>query len=269
LFQIEARNISKEYFMRRTGEQVLALKDISFSFPAGKFVCIVGPSGCGKTTLLNIIAGLLKPSQGEILQNGIPIVGPAKERAMVFQSAALLPWRTVMRNVTYGLEIQGRSVRDAKKTAQELINLVDLRGFEESYPRELSGGMQQRVNLARALAINPQLLLMDEPFASLDTQTREFMQLEIERIWSKTGQTTFFVTHSIDEAIFLADEIILLTARPGQIRASVPVDLARPRSPATKKSADYHRLQDSLHDLIDQEFTQAIQLDLVGRETRP
>ena len=257
-----------EYFLRRTGGQVLALKDISFSFPAGKFVCIVGPSGCGKTTLLNIIAGLLKPSQGEILQNGIQIIGPTKERAMVFQSAALLPWRTVIRNISYGLEIQGISIRDAKKTAQDLINLVDLKGFEESYPHELSGGMQQRVNLARALAINPQLLLMDEPFASLDTQTREFMQLEIERIWSKTGQTTFFVTHSIDEAIFLADEIILMTVRPGQIKASVPVDLPRPRSPDTKKSPDYHRLQDNLHDLIDQEFTQAIQNNFSGREER-
>jgi NitT/TauT family transport system ATP-binding protein len=257
-----------EYSMRRTGEQLLALKDISFSFPANKFVCIVGPSGCGKTTLLNILAGLLKPTKGEILQNGVRIDGPAKERAMVFQSAALLPWRTVTRNITYGLEIQGVSVSEAKKTAQDLINLVNLKGFEESYPRELSGGMQQRVNLARALAINPQLLLMDEPFASLDTQTREYMQLEIERIWSKTGQTTFFVTHSIEEAIFLADEILMMTARPGQIKASVPVDLPRPRSPIMKKSHDYHKLQDNLHDLIDQEFTQSIEMNFSPREGR-
>jgi NitT/TauT family transport system ATP-binding protein len=265
MLQIEARNISLAYLMRRTGGQVLALSEVNFSIPAGRFVCIVGPSGCGKTTLLNVIAGLLKPTTGSIMHNGAPINAPGKDRAMVFQSAALLPWRTVMRNVTYGLEIQGKPVREARAVAQELITLVGLGGWEESYPRELSGGMQQRVNLARALAIHPQLLLMDEPFASLDAQTREFMQVEIERIWRQVGHTTFFVTHSIDEAIFLADEILVMTARPGRIKTIVPVDLPRPRLMSSKKTMEYHRLQDSLRDLTDQEFAQAVQISSTPR----
>jgi NitT/TauT family transport system ATP-binding protein len=244
--------------MRRTGERMLAIQDMSFSAQAGKFVCIVGTSGCGKTTLLNVIAGLQKPSSGQVYLGGIPVNGPGKERGMVFQTAALLPWRNVLRNVTYGLELQGYSPKKARKSAYEMIDLVGLGGFEESYPRELSGGMQQRVNLARALVTKPDLLLMDEPFVSLDAQMREFMQTEIERIWRQTGQTTLFVTHTIDEAIFLADEIIIMTNRPGRVKTVIPVNLPRPRPHSIKKSVEFHAIEAEMRDLIQEEFDELL-----------
>ena len=233
---------------------MLALQDLNFSVEAGKFVCIIGTSGCGKTTLLNVMAGLQPPTRGDVLLDGVPIRGPGLERAMVFQSAALMPWRTVLRNVTYGLEIQHHSVKDAVQMARTWIDLVGLNDFEQSYPRELSGGMQQRVNLARALATNPKLLLMDEPFASLDGQMREYMQGEIERIWRQTRQTTMFVTHLIDEAIFLADTIVVMTARPGRVKSVLSVDLPRPRTLDIKKTPAFHALEDHLRDLVAQEF---------------
>jgi len=242
--------------MRRTGGHVPALRDLNFSISNGKFVCIVGTSGCGKTTLLNVIAGLQPPTEGDVYLDGVPVHGPGRDRAMVFQSAALMPWRTVLRNVTYGLELQHHSVREASQLARPWIELVGLKGFEQSYPRELSGGMQQRVNLARALATNPKMLLMDEPFASLDGQMREYMQGEIERIWRQTSQTTIFVTHLIDEAIFLADEIIVMTARPGRVKAMLPVDLPRPRTMQIKKTASFRALEDQLRDLVAQEFNE-------------
>ena len=244
--------------MRRTGERVLAIQEMSFTAQAGKFVCIVGTSGCGKTTLLNVVAGLQQPSSGQVLLGGNPVVGPGKERAMVFQTAALLPWRNVMRNVTYGLEIQGYPPKQARQLAGEMIDLVGLSGFDESYPRELSGGMQQRVNLARALVTKPDLLLMDEPFASLDAQTREFMQTEIERIWRQTGQTTLFVTHTIDEAVFLADEIIVMTNRPGKVKAIISVNLACPRPHSLKNSAEFHAIEADVRDLIQVEFDELL-----------
>lgn len=258
MIHIEAKDLTVEYQMRRTGEKMKALDKMSFTTQPGKFVCIVGTSGCGKTTLLKVAAGLLPPTSGQMLIGGKPIQGPGKDRAMVFQSAALLPWRTVMRNVTYGLELQGWSLKDAKIEAQKLINLVGLKNFEESFPRELSGGMQQRVNLARALVTNPDLLLMDEPFASLDGQMREFMQLEIERIWLTTGQTTLFVTHLIDEAIFLADEIIIMTNRPGRVKNILPVNLPRQRPLSIKKSSEFHEIEAVLRDLIQEEFDEVV-----------
>ena len=258
MIHIEARYLSVEYQMRRTGERMLAIQDMNFSAQAGKFVCIVGTSGCGKTTLLNVIAGLLQPSSGQVLLGGNPVVGPGKERAMVFQTAALLPWRNVMRNVTYGLEIQGYSPKQARQSAREMINLVGLSGFDESYPRELSGGMQQRVNLARALVTKPDLLLMDEPFASLDAQMREFMQTEIERIWLQTGQTTLFVTHTIDEAILLADEIIVMTNRPGRVKSVISVNIPRPRPHSLKKSVEFHAIEADVRDLIQIEFDELL-----------
>ena len=244
--------------MRRTGDRLVAIRDMSFSAKAGKFICIVGTSGCGKTTLLNVIAGLQKPSSGQIFLGDNIVNGPGRERAMVFQSAALLPWRNVLQNVTYGLELQGYQKKAMHLVAREMIDLVGLRGFEESYPRELSGGMQQRVNLARALVTKPDLLLMDEPFANLDGQMREFMQTEIERIWRQTGQTTLFVTHIIDEAIFLADEVIVMTNRPGSVKAIVPVNLPRPRLHGLKKSAEFQSIEAELHDLIQAEFDQLL-----------
>jgi len=256
--KIDVTGLSVEYIMRRSGDKLIALKDVGFSIATGKFVCVIGPSGCGKSTLLKVLAGLQSPSVGEVLLDAAPVQGPGKNRAMVFQSAALLPWRTVLRNVTYGLELQGVSIQEAEKTASDFIDLAGLSGFEESYPREISGGMQQRVNLARALVTRPDLLLMDEPFSNLDPQLRNVMQLEVERIWEQTRQTTLFVTHLINEAIFLADEIIVLTARPGRIKEIVPINFPRPRRLEIKKTPEFHVLEDRLSELMDQEFREVV-----------
>jgi NitT/TauT family transport system ATP-binding protein len=252
--RLEACNLFVEYQMRRSQQCILALQDINFVVEAGEFVAVVGPSGCGKTTLLNVVSGLQAPTRGKILLDGQPIKGPGRNRAMVFQSAALMPWRTVLRNVTYGLEIQKSTPTLAEHIGRGLIELVGLKGFEESYPRELSGGMQQRVNLARALATSPEILLMDEPLAGLDAQTRELMQIEIQHIWLQTKQTAIYVTHLIDEAVFLADRVIVLTARPGNVKTIVPVNLPRPRLLTIKKDAEFHHIQSMLWDLIEEEF---------------
>jgi NitT/TauT family transport system ATP-binding protein len=252
--KLEVRNVNVEYLMRRSQQTILALQDVSFGCEAWEFVAIIGPSGCGKTSLLQVIAGLLPAARGDILIDGQPVARPGHDRAMVFQSAALMPWRTVLRNVTYGLEIQKYPPEEARGLAKELIQLVGLAGFEESYPRELSGGMQQRVNLARALATSPEVLLMDEPLSSLDAQMRELMQFEIQRIWMETRKTILYVTHQIDEAIFLADRVIVLTARPGTNKTVLPVDLPRPRTMELKKSPEFQRLQAQLWDLTEEEF---------------
>ena len=256
--KIEIEGLSVEYVLRRSRERITALNDVNFSVASGKFICVIGPSGCGKSTLLKVLVGLQAPSAGKVLLDGVQVQGPGKNRAMVFQSAALLPWRTVLHNVTYGLEIQGVPIKDAEKIAGDFIDLAGLSGFEESYPHEISGGMQQRVNLARALVTHPELLLMDEPFSNLDPQLRNFMQLEVERIWEQTRQTTLFVSHLINEAIFLADEVIVLTARPGGIKTIVPVNFPRPRKLEIKKTAVFHALEDRLSDLLDQEFHEMV-----------
>jgi len=242
--------------MRRSSGALLALSDFQFSAGSGKFICVVGPSGCGKTTLLNVLAGLVNPTSGSVLLNGEPVRGPGRDRAMVFQSGALLPWRTALKNIAYGLELQRVPKGEAERRAHEMCDLVGLSGFEYSYPRELSGGMQQRVNLARALATDPKLLLMDEPFASLDAQTRDYMQTEILHIWRQTRQTTIFVTHQIDEAVFLADEVVVMTARPGRLKTVVPINVPRPRGPEFKKTEAFHKYVDQLRDLVEQEFLQ-------------
>lgn len=252
--KITIDNLSVDYIMRHGGENLHALDSVHFSFNSGKFVCIVGPSGCGKTTLLNVIAGLQKASSGSIFLNGHEVVGVGNDRAMVFQSGALFPWRTVLQNISYGLEIQKLPRTLISHRAQEMCNLVGLAGFENSYPHELSGGMQQRVNLARALATNPKFLLMDEPFASLDAQTRELMQTEVLRIWQQTQQTVIFVTHQVEEAVFLSDEIIVMTSRPGRVKAVIPIDLPRPRGYDVKKSPTFHNYVDQIRDLVQQEF---------------
>jgi NitT/TauT family transport system ATP-binding protein len=248
--KLEARNVSLCYRSERTGETIEALKDISFDLTPGEFVSVVGPSGCGKSTLLNVIDGLLPATNGAIVVDGKPVTSPGRDRAVVFQEASLLPWRTVLHNVTFGLECHHVSRDEAKERALGLIRLVGLDGFAEAYPYELSGGMQQRVNLARALAVNPELLLMDEPFAALDAQTREIMQAELLRVWEQTNKTVLFITHQIDEAIYLSDRVIVLTTRPGRIAEIITPNLARPRALNVKHTGEFHRLMERIWSLI-------------------
>lgn len=252
--KLVARNVSVHYRMKRTGETVTALDHASLTVASSEFVCLVGPSGCGKTTLLNVVAGLTPASEGSVALDGHDIVGPGRDRALVFQSPALFPWRTVRQNIGYGLELQGMRRQDLYGRTQSFVDLVGLHGFEESYPGELSGGMQQRVNLARALAIQPQLLLLDEPLAELDALTREQMQLELQRIWLETRHAALFVTHQIDEAIFLADRVLVFTARPGRIRASVPIPFSRPRNLSIKRSPEFSAIAGQIWSLLYQDW---------------
>jgi NitT/TauT family transport system ATP-binding protein len=248
---LKIEHLNVEYTMKRTQHRVLAIRDVSFAVHSGEFVAIVGPSGCGKTTILNAIAGLLAERSGRITSSGREIGGPGRDRAMVFQEPALLPWRTVKRNVAYGLELQGREPPETRILAQRYIELVGLQGFEESYPNELSGGMQQRANLARALAVQPEVLLFDEPLAALDAQTRELMQMELQRIWLQDQTTSVYVTHMISEAIFLADRVIVMTPSPGTIKSVVPVDLPRPRPLHVQRTLPFIRLEAQIWDLLE------------------
>lgn len=222
------QDLSKVFALEGKAE-VVAISRLNLQVNDGEFVSILGPSGCGKTTLLRIIAGLDHASGGTILLNGNPIVGPCPRMAMIFQEYSLYPWKTVMDNIAFGLEVKGIEKKERRGKARELLELVGLQDFASNYPYELSGGMRQRVAVARALAIDPQILLMDEPFGALDAQTRNMLQRELLEIWEKTKKTVVFVTHSVDEAVFLSDRIIVLTARPGTIKETVSIDLTRPR----------------------------------------
>ena len=227
---IEIRDLSVVYVHARSRADVEAIRGIDLAVSPGEFVAIVGPSGCGKTTVLNAIAGLVTPTSGTVLVGGHTVRAPGPDRAVVFQEYGLLPWRTVWDNIRFGFEMQPRGLhQDPARVIQATIDLVGLSGFEKAYPRELSGGMRQRVGLARALVAEPKVLLMDEPFAAIDAMTRELMQDELERILSVGAKTVVFITHSIDEAIRLADRVAVMTARPGQLKALVPVVLPRPR----------------------------------------
>jgi NitT/TauT family transport system ATP-binding protein len=224
-----ARQVSIAY-AGRSGDIVLAIDHVDFSLERGEFVCLLGPSGCGKTTFLNAVAGFLPISSGQLTLEGKPISRPGPDRAMVFQQPGLLPWRDVLHNVTYGLEMSGRMRRrEAAARASALLELVGLADFAKSYPHQLSGGMQQRVNLARALAVEPELLLLDEPFASVDAQTREALQVELLGICKRADVTALFVTHDISEAVFLADRVCVFSRRPGRIVREVRVNLPKPR----------------------------------------
>jgi len=230
------------YVDKKLGINIPALENINMSVEEHEFVSIVGPSGCGKSTLIYIIAGLIKPTSGKVMINGEEITKPGPDRAIVFQSPTLFPWRTVLRNVTYGLEVMRLPKDEAEKRAMKFIELVGLKGFENYYPNRLSGGMQQRVNLARALVTNPEVLLMDEPFAALDAQTREYMQNELLRIWAETKKAVIFVTHQIDEAVYLSDKVVILSARPGKIKKVIEVNMERPRDLELKSSTKFIRL---------------------------
>jgi NitT/TauT family transport system ATP-binding protein len=243
-----AEGIEKTY-LSRDGE-VRALQDISFEVIEGEFISLVGPSGCGKTTLLRIMGGLLKAEKGVVRIDEQVLTQPRREMGFVFQNPTLMPWRTVLENVTLPLEVRGSNGDEHQKRALALLDLVGLLGFENLYPHELSGGMQQRVAIARALVYEPSILLMDEPFGSLDAITRSQMNLELLRIWRATGKTIVMVTHNIQEAIFLADTIVVMSARPGHIRAIVPVPLPRPRNPDMFYVEDFATLSHRIRDMI-------------------
>jgi NitT/TauT family transport system ATP-binding protein len=254
MVKLQIDHLTKHYWLEREDRNVLALSDVSFSVEDGEFMGIVGPSGCGKTSMLNIIAGLLPYEEGNVSIDGKRVSGPGIDRAVVFQHSSLLPWRTIAGNVRYGMELQRRfDEATMKERTDYFIKLVGLSGFERHYPSELSGGMQQRVNLARALAADPVVLLMDEPFAALDAQTREFMQAELLKIWSKAKKTVVFITHQINEAIYLADRVVVMSARPGRVKEIFRVPFGRPRDLSLKRDARFLELEDSVWKLIEEE----------------
>ncbi len=245
---ISARNLSAVFQDRGGGLQVL--DHITFAVQEQEFVCLLGPSGSGKSTLLRILSGLLPPSAGEALFRGQPISGPRREIGLVFQKANLMPWRTVWQNITLPLELQKIPPAEARAQAQEIIELVGLQGFEESLPRDLSGGMAQRVAIGRALVQDPQVLLLDEPFSGLDALTRERMGFELLRIWEARCKTVIMVTHSITEALLLADRVLVLTPRPARLRLDLPVDLPRPRQEELSYTPEFGGLARRLRSAI-------------------
>ena len=258
--KLEVQGLSK-YFYGRDGDIRKVLDAVTVSVADGEFVCLVGASGCGKTTFIRCIAGLLPAEEGEVRIDGKIVRRPGPDRGFVFQNDALLPWRTVMHNVLFGLEVRGESFAKTRPAAEALIKLVGLGGFEQHYPSELSGGMRQRVNLARALAIDPQVLLMDEPFAALDAQTREIMQRELLKIWGERRKTVLFITHQIDEAIYLADRVLVFSYRPGRLTADIRIPFARPRELALKRSPEFLKYVDDVWKLIEDEVVSALNVE--------
>jgi NitT/TauT family transport system ATP-binding protein len=244
---LSARGVQMRYRDRGTGEALLAIESFDLDIPDGAFVSLLGPSGCGKSTFLKIVNGLLPATAGEIKLHR---VAKGREDAMVFQDAALFPWYSVLDNVAYGLVCAGVSRSEARKRATPFIDLVGLKGFGDRYPYQLSGGMQQRANLARALTVDAAILLMDEPFAALDAQTRETMQAELLRIWNAAKKTVLFVTHQIDEAVYLSDRVVVMAARPGRVIADISIDLPRPRDLSVKRTPEFARYEEQIWRLI-------------------
>ncbi len=226
---IEFRNLTKRYTTVE-GEETTALRQIDLTVKDGEFVCVLGPSGCGKSTLLEIAAGLLPTTEGEVLLDGVPIKGPSRNIGVVFQDSSLFPWRSVQKNIAFGLEISKADKSESAKKVNDVIELVGLKGFEQKYPHQLSGGMRQRAGMARTLVNNPDCILMDEPFSAVDHLTRLTLQEEIVRIWEKEKKTILFITHDVSEAVYLATRIVLLTPRPGRIQQIFDVAIERPRS---------------------------------------
>ena len=260
--KLKAIDVKLEY-LQKGKAPFSALDGVDLEVRQGEFVTIVGPSGCGKSTFLTILNGILPPSNGEVLLDDEPIDRPRREIATVFQDSSLFPWRTALKNVILGLEIQKVNGKEARDRGQQLIDLVGLKGFENHYPYELSGGMQQRVNLARGLAVDPEVLLMDEPFASLDAQTRETMQLELLSVWEKTRKTVLFVTHQIEEAVYLADRLVIFTARPGRVREILKIDLPRPRPLDVKRSQAFLEYEDYVWRIIQKEVKEGPKSEMV------
>ena len=267
LTKLNIDNVSKHYWFDRESREIPALVNVSLSVSDGEFVAVVGPSGCGKTSLMNIVAGLLPYDEGTVSIDGRKVTGPGVDRAVVFQHSSLLPWRTITGNIRYGMEMQKRFDAATMRTrADHFVKLVGLSGFENHYPSELSGGMQQRVNLARALAADPVVLLMDEPFAALDAQTREFMQAELLKIWAQAKKTVLFITHQINEAVYLADRVIVMSARPGRIKGTFDIPFSRPRGLELKRDPRFLELEDAIWKLIEQE---AGSLGMISTDKKP
>jgi len=250
-------NVSKT-FTHSSKPPVEALLGINLEIAENEFVAIVGASGSGKSTLLRIIDGLLEPSAGTVFVDGMAVGSPGRDRAMVFQQDALLPWKTIIDNVAYGLTLARAPKSQAAQTAQRFIDLAGLRGFEHHYPHQLSGGMRQRVNVARALAVDPKILLLDEPFAALDAQTREIMQAELMSIFEATRKTILLITHQIEEAVFLADRVVVFSARPGSVRAQIKIDFPRPRGLELKRQPAFIDLVDKIWKMIEAEVRAAL-----------
>jgi NitT/TauT family transport system ATP-binding protein len=248
--KLSVRDLEVVYTNSDTGESIRTIDKVSLNIETGAFVSIVGPSGCGKTTFLNVVAGLQKPSAGNISIDGKSISGPGQDRTVVFQRPSLFPWKTVLRNVTYGLELRGVKKKTARNMAEPYIEMVGLEAFRDFLPHQLSGGMQQRVNLARALVCEPQVLLLDEPFAALDAITRETMQNELLSLWEQTKKTVLMVTHQIDEAVLLSDRVIIFTARPAVIAEDLPIPFSRPRKPSLRSDAEFDDISKKIWGLI-------------------
>jgi NitT/TauT family transport system ATP-binding protein len=253
--KLVATGVVVEYWLARSETVFTAVERVDLEVGDGEFVAIVGPSGCGKTTFLNAVDGLIPIADGSLTIDRREITAPGHDRAMVFQQPGLLPWRTVLGNVMFGVEAQGlMSKSEALRRAKQQIELVGLTGFEDAYPSELSGGMQQRVNLARALLTDPEMLLLDEPFAALDAQTREMMQLELLKIWNRDRKTALFITHDIKEAIYLADRVIVFTKRPGRVKDSIDIDIPRPRGLRVKRDPKFVAYEDRIWESIQEEL---------------
>jgi NitT/TauT family transport system ATP-binding protein len=241
-------------FPKPNGGTLLAVGGFEIQVQQGEFVTIVGPSGCGKSTMLLVVDGLIRPSHGAVFINDQLVIGPGPDRALVFQEFALLPWRNVESNVMLGLQLQKKhSAAEMRAITKEYIQMVGLQGFERHHPHQLSGGMRQRVGLARALAVNPEILLMDEPFAALDAQTREVMSYELLRLWEQDKKTVLFVTHGIEEAVYLADRIVVMSGQPGRVKEMIPVDLPRPRNLAIKDDPHFVELRRHIWNLLVEE----------------
>lgn len=255
--QLSIDNLRLEYPAGHGGAPFLALSNVDLAIEKGEFVTIVGPSGCGKSTLLMLIAALMRATRGEVRLNGARVEKPGPDRALVFQDFALLPWRTVRRNVELGLELRGVSARERAETAREFVAMVGLSAFENSYPHQLSGGMRQRVGIARALSVNPEVLLMDEPFGALDAQIRQVMGSELLRIWERDRKTILFVTHDIDEAIFLADRVVAMSASPGRVVADIKIDLPRPRELRLRNTPAFNVYRERIWNLLEDQVRQS------------
>lgn len=265
--KLRIEHVTKQFPIRGTDDTFTALDDVSIDLADGEFLALVGPSGCGKSTLLDLLGGLSSPTTGRILLDGKPIGGPGLDRGIVFQQYALLPWRTARTNIEFGLEAKGVPKKERRDIAGHYLDLVGLSGFADRYPHELSGGMKQRVAIARSLAFDPEVLLMDEPFAALDAQTRESLQDELLRIWRETRKTILFITHGIDEAVYLGRRVAVLTSRPGRIKTIVDVDLDRTVDDVRSGEA-FRNLRHHIWSLLQSEVARAQDLELATAEEK-